>query len=155
MQQSSDIQSKKFSQVCCTKGTLHTRKDASFQKQLGQNEVLVKVAFSAISQYDKIIMECEKQEGKIFGSEGSGTIELVGEGVDSNLIGRKVAFSCDAWSQYAVKRMDEIIVLDDSVDLRQAAASVINPLTALCVRKIIKDSGFKSFLIDGAHSQLG
>ena len=66
----------------------------------------MKVAFSPITQFDKIQIECKKQEGKILGSEGCGTIESVGEGMEKNLVGRKVCFSCDAWSQFAIKKLD-------------------------------------------------
>ena len=48
-------------------------------------------------------------------------------------------FACHSWSQFVIKKFDEVILLDHSVDMRQAAVSVINPMTALILRKIIKD----------------
>ena len=89
------------------------------------------------------------------GAEGSGFIEVVGEGVDQALVRRKVIFACHSWSQFVVKKFDEVILLDDSVDMRQASFSLINPMSALILRKIVKDSGFNCVLIDAVQSNLG
>lgn len=45
--------------------------------------------------------------------------------------------------------------LDNSVDLRTAADSLVNPLTALCLRKLVTDYNVKCVVIDGAITQLG
>jgi NADPH:quinone reductase-like Zn-dependent oxidoreductase len=63
-------------------------------------------------------MENLKQDGRVMGAEGSGFIEAVGEGVDQALVRRKVIFACHSWSQFVVKKFDEVILLDDSVDMR-------------------------------------
>jgi len=44
-----------------------------------------------------------KKGSCVVGAEGSGIIESVYQGMDQNLVGRKVAFIHDGWSQYAVK----------------------------------------------------
>jgi len=48
-------------------------------------------------------MENRKKENYVLGSEGSGVIEDVAEGLDQHLKGRKVAFIHHGWSQYVVK----------------------------------------------------
>jgi hypothetical protein len=48
-----------------------------------------------------------------------------------------------------------MLFFKDDVDLKLAACSVINPLTALCLREMILDRGFKSCAFFGANSSLG
>jgi NADPH:quinone reductase-like Zn-dependent oxidoreductase len=95
-------------------------------------------------------MECCKKKELGCGAEGSGVIEDVAQGVDQNLKGRKVAFLHDGWSQYAVKDQDDLLFLDNNVDLRIAAEAVVNPLTALCLRKIILDMKTDLIVLDSA-----
>jgi NADPH:quinone reductase-like Zn-dependent oxidoreductase len=126
----------KFNQVCCENGTFKLCQ--SELPKLQNNQVLVRVHFSSVNQFDKILMECKKDQNFVLGSEGSGIIEDVGAGVDGSFRGRKVAFCHDGWSQFCIKKLDEIILLDDNVDLRIAADAVTNPMTALCCLKLIR-----------------
>lgn len=97
----------------------------------------------------------EKTEGHLLGSEGSGTIEEVGSALDKNLKGKKVAFCHCGWSQYCVQDFDRLLIFDDKVDLKLAATSMINPLTALSLSNIVLDRGAKSCIFFGANSSLG
>lgn len=102
--------------------------------QAAPGHVLVKVAYSTCDPYDGICSELFKSnEGFRLGGEGSGVIISVGEGVDRELLGKKISFHAGAWAHY--KSMDvatnHFIVLDDSQDLAKAAASYINPLTTI------------------------
>jgi NADPH:quinone reductase-like Zn-dependent oxidoreductase len=112
---------------------------------LKENQVLIKVAYAPVTNYDKACLRLKSElerkecEGMLFGSEGSGIIEEVGPGVDSNLKGKKCAFCHGGWSQFIVQDLDKVILLDDSVDLKMCATAVINPLTALCVKYIMLD----------------
>lgn len=45
-----------------------------------------------------VIENKKTQESFVMGTEGSGTIEFLGEGVDQNLKGKKCIFTCDAWA---------------------------------------------------------
>lgn len=117
--------------------------------------MLIKVVYSAVNQYDKILMEQKHDENYILGAEGSGIIEEVGAGVDESLKGRKVAFCHTGWSQFATKRADDILFLDDSVDLKLAADSIVNPTSALCLMKQIREQKSDFVVIDGASSSLG
>jgi len=49
-----------------------------------------------------------------------------------------------------LKNLDEVILLDDSVDLRIAADAITNPLTALCCMKLIREFGPDCVVLDGA-----
>jgi len=88
-------------------------------------------------------MERQKCDTYGLGSEGSGTIIEVGEGVDSKFKNRKVAFCHDAWSQFTIQNFDDVLILDDKVDLKIAAGAYVNPFTALILIKIARESGFK------------
>jgi NADPH:quinone reductase-like Zn-dependent oxidoreductase len=103
--------------------------------QLKDKQVLIRVAYSPVTQFDKACLniekECDKCEGTLLGSEGCGTIEEVGSGLDQNLKGKKVSFCHNGWSQYCVQDFDHCMVFNDQVDLKLCATSVINPLTAL------------------------
>jgi len=65
----------------------------------GAGEVLVKVEFSTINPIDRYTYFSKVPR---LGSDGSGTIVQVGEGVSQDLVNKKVAFLGAAWSQYRV-----------------------------------------------------
>jgi len=121
---------------------------------LKQGEILIKVHYSAVNPYDKVIIDNMDKKDLVLGSEGVGVIDQIGPDMPASLIGKKIAFCCDGWSEYAVKRLDQCIMLDDETNLRIAADAYINLLTALCLRNIIKtDMGAKPVMIDapGCH----
>jgi NADPH:quinone reductase-like Zn-dependent oxidoreductase len=62
---------------------------------------LVKNAFSTVNPVDGYLMY-QKKDGSTIGAEGSGTIIEVGEGVSSDLVGKKVAFSYGAWATHSL-----------------------------------------------------
>jgi len=100
-------------------------------------------------------MDCKKKENFVLGAEGSGVIEDVAEGLDQNLKGRKVAFISDGWSQYVIKDQDDLLFLDNSVDLKIAADAIVNPVTALSLRRMVYDLKANCVLIDSANTSLG
>eukprot|EP00347_Sterkiella_histriomuscorum_P006880 403351084 len=123
--------------------------------QLTENQVLIKVVYTSVNEYDKIMMDfCYKKECAC-GSEGSGIIEDIAQGLDQNLKGRKVAFIHDGWSQYVVKDQDDLLYLDNNVDLRIAADAIVNPMTALGLRKICLDLKTDLIVLDSATTQMG
>lgn len=135
-------------------GSLKMKSDET--AALKDREVLIRVAYAPITNFDKTCLSMKGEcEGKVFGSEGSGIIEQVGKGLESNLKGRKVAFCHNGWSQFVVKDFDHILMFDDKVDLRMAATSLVNPLTALSMKFMMLDRGFESCVFMGANSTLG
>ena len=127
---------------------------------LKDKEVLIRVRYAPVTKWDKQCLSMKKEEynkecGTELGQEGSGTIEALGSGLDQSFKGRKVAFCHGGWSQFIVKNFDELLIFDDSVDLKMAATSVVNPMTALSIKYMLLDKGAKSFVFLGANSTLG
>eukprot|EP00347_Sterkiella_histriomuscorum_P016989 403351085 len=121
--------------------------------QPGQGEVLVKVAYSTFNPIDRYQYFLFKTEH--VGSDGSGTVVQVGEGVDNSLIGKKVAFLLGAWAEYRLVKKDDLMVLDDSQDLSKAANAGINPVTAVGLLELAQERGAKAIIQTAASSQLG
>jgi len=65
------------------------------------------------------------------GSEGSGTIIKVGEGVNEDLVGTKVSFLEGAWGTHSIKDASYpfLFKFDKSADLKKLANSIVNPFT--------------------------
>ena len=69
----------------------------------------------------------------MFGSEGSGIIQEVGEGVDPSVKGLKVAFLSGGWARYTVKDYKHVVPLDNDIDLATCANAFVNPMTNLAL----------------------
>ena len=116
------------------------------------------MAYSPVTNFDKasLYIAEKKEQERGLGSEGSGIIKAVGDDLkDKDLEGRKVAFCCDGWSQYAVKNYEDVLIFDNKADLKMCATAFINPLTALCVKYMLLDRNVKQFVFMGANSTLG
>ena len=76
-------------------------------------------------------------------------------------MGRKVSFCMGAWSKYIVKDISHVIVFDNpAVDTMAIAHSIVNPMTALCLRdhisELLKSNKEKSLVVFlGAENSLG
>jgi NADPH:quinone reductase len=66
------------------------------------------------------------------GSEAAGTVESVGEGVDTLKPGERVAYAMvrGSYAQYAVVPADKLVKLPDHVDFPTAAAAMLQGMTA-------------------------
>jgi NADPH2:quinone reductase len=66
------------------------------------------------------------------GQEGAGTVEAVGSGVTSVAVGERVAFTDvpGAYAQYLVAPADRLVPIPPKVSARQAAAVILQGLTA-------------------------
>jgi NADPH:quinone reductase-like Zn-dependent oxidoreductase len=71
------------------------------------------------------------------------------------LKGKKVAFLGNGWSQYSVKDAKYTAVLDDDLDLAQAANAYVNPYTALAMLDFSKKHNAKTVISTAASSALG
>lgn len=86
-------------------GSLKMKSDET--SALKDRDVLIKVAYAPITNFDKSCLTLQKEcEGRIFGSEGSGTIQEVGKDLDSSIKGKKVAFCHNGWTEFVVKDFD-------------------------------------------------
>jgi len=108
------------------------------------DEVLVKLHAAAVNPSDIAFIQggynIVKTLPAIPGFEASGTVMDAGDR-SKNLIGRKV--SCfiqeDAggtWSEYFVTKTGNLILLDDKMDMDQAACFTVNPFTAFALMNI-------------------
>ena len=121
--------------------------------QVGAGQVLIRVHYSTVNPIDRYISAL-KDEGKVLGSDGSGVIEQVGEGVSADLVGKKVAFLGDAYANYRVTDVKSVVILHDSQDLKLAANAIVNPLTAVGQLEIVKNLKAKAVVNLAGASQL-
>ena len=74
------------------------------------------------------------------GAEGCGIIEKVGSSVNKEFIGKKVAFTYGAWSNFVIKEQSQVIVFNNAeVQSELIARAFVNPMTALCLKQKIRD----------------
>lgn len=92
---------------------------------------MIKVAYSTVNPFDRIMYKTNKTEGFVLGSDGSGVIVEVGEGVSEENKGKKVAFLGNGYSKYVVKDMKLLVFFDDEIDLAVCANTFVNPFTVL------------------------
>ncbi len=106
--------------------------------QPGKDEVLIKVHAAPCNPSDIAFLmggyNIVKDLPAVPGFEGSGIVVEAGEGAE-DLIDRKVSFfiqeeDCGSWSEYVVSHRKKLVVLDEEMDMDQAACFAINPFTA-------------------------
>lgn len=89
------------------------------------------------------------------GIEGAGTVIAVGEGAEA-LLGRTVAAMGGAmYSKYIVLDASQCLVMPEGVTPRDAASSLVNPLTALAMVETAHLEGHKAIIHTAAASNLG
>lgn len=128
----------------------------------GPSQVLVKVALASINPSDVMFLKGlygqPRRKGRPAGFEGVG--EVVAAGAEAQgLIGKRVAFATGlsnwgSWAEYAVAEAGASIPIMDGVRDEDAAAMIVNPLTALAMFGLVKDEGEKSFVVTAGASQL-
>ena len=135
---------------------------------LPSNGLLIEVHYAQIIPADLFLFKGQygrrpPQPPFIAGAEGSGVVVKVGNSDLNPLIGRKVGFVSDpedamfsgAWCEYTVKKLKDILVFEDTADLKQIASSRTNPLTALGMISTLKAKKCKCIVQDVALSALG
>jgi NADPH2:quinone reductase len=128
----------------------------------GAGEVLVDIAYAAVNFPDVLIVNNEYQVQVpapfVPGSEFSGVIGAVGEGVDTVAVGENVygASFVGAYAQKIVVGATSVTVIPDSVDLRDAAAFSVAHTTAYhSLRTIAELQEGESVLVLGAAGGVG
>jgi len=100
----------------------------------GQGEALVRVEAAGVNFIDVYrrtgLYKVELPH--TLGQEGAGTVDAVGSGVTDVALGDRVAFTDvpGAYAQYAVAPADRLIPIPPKVNNRQAAAVILQGLTA-------------------------
>ncbi len=106
--------------------------------QPSEDEVLIKVHAAPCNPSDIAFLmggyNIVKSLPTIPGFEGSGIVVEAGEGAE-DLIDRKVSFfiqeeNCGSWSEYVISHKKKVVVLNEKMDMDQAACFAINPFTA-------------------------
>ncbi|HXG92085.1 MAG TPA: quinone oxidoreductase [Blastocatellia bacterium] len=103
--------------------------------QPATGEVLVRVRAVGVNFADTLLRRgqylVQPQLPAVPGAEAAGVVEDVGEGVDKDLIGRRVAFLSQAcYAEYTVVPARQLIPLPNSISFEQGAAFPLQALTA-------------------------
>ncbi len=129
----------------------------------GRN-LLIKVSLASINPSDVMFIKGQygqpRAQGRPAGFEGVGEVVAAGEDPMAQwFVGKRVAFATGltnwgAWADYAVADALASIPLIDGVRDEDAAAMIVNPLTAVAMFGIVKDEGQKAFVMTAGASQL-
>ena len=127
-------------------------------------QVLIKVSLASINPSDVMFVKGlygqPRVQGQPAGFEGVGTVVAAGDDAYAqSLVGKRIAFATGltnwgAWADYALAEALACIPLIDAVRDEDAAAMIVNPLTAIAMYGIVKDEGHKAFVMTAGASQL-
>jgi NADPH:quinone reductase-like Zn-dependent oxidoreductase len=128
------------------------------------NQVLIKVNLASINPSDVMFVKGmygqPRAIGRPAGFEGVGEVVGAGQGSGARmLVGTRVAFATGltnwgSWAEYAVADAGACIPVMDTVRDEDAAAMIVNPLTALAMFGIVREEGEKAFIVTAGASQL-
>jgi NADPH:quinone reductase len=133
-------------------------------KQIGENEVLVKIYAASINPSDLMYIRglygIKKKLPAAGGFEGSGEILAIGEKVKKVKVGDRVACAANyigdgTWSEYMVTLEDNCFPLIEKVSLEQGASFFVNPLTACGLTNISIKENRTGLVQTAAASALG
>lgn len=128
-------------------------------------EVLVKVGLANVNPSDLHYIKGEygqpRRKGVAAGFEGMGEVVAAGDDEAARaLVGQRVAVSVarggsGVWAQYALTDARAVVPLDPKLSDADAAALIVNPMTAHAMLHLVKDAGAKAFVMTAGASQLG
>lgn len=124
----------------------------------GRGQALIKVHLAAVNPSD--IHFIKGEYGQPRRKDIPAGFEAVGEVVagDTPLIGQRVSFFATAsgtWAEYALTDASGLVPCRADLAEPDAAGLLVNPLTAIAMFDIVRDSGADSFVLNAAASQLG
>lgn len=126
--------------------------------QPGDGQVLIKVDLAAVNPSDLHFIKGEYGQPRVkdnpAGFEGVGTV-VAG---DTPLMGQRVSFFAThsgTWAEYALTEARGLVPCRPDLADPDAAGQIVNPLTAMAMFDIVRDSGADSFILNAAGSQLG
>lgn len=123
-----------------------------------QGQALIKVHLAAVNPSDIHFIKGEYGLPRAKGVPAG--FEAVGEVVagETPLVGQRVSFYATAsgsWSEYALADADNLVPCRPDLAEVDAAGQLVNPLTAIAMFDLVKESGADSFILNAAGSQLG
>lgn len=111
--------------------------------QPGPGEIRIKMTLAAIHNHDLITVAgnygTKPELPAIGGSEATGTIDALGDGVTSLRVGQRVAASGvhGAWAEYFIASAAAVLPLPDAISDETAAQMIAMPLSALVLLEFI------------------
>ena len=123
-----------------------------------QGQALIKVHLAAVNPSDIHFIKGEYGQPRVKGVPAG--FEAVGEvvGVETPLMGRRVSFfagGSGTWAQYALADSNTLVPCRPELAEVDAACQLVNPLTAIAMFDLVKQSRAESFVLNAAGSQLG
>ena len=123
-----------------------------------EGQAVIKVALAAVNPSDIHFIKGEYGQPRVKGAPAG--FEGVGEVVagDTPLIGQRVSFfatASGAWAEYAMTNTATLVPCRPDLADVDAAGLLVNPLTAIAMFDIVRESGAESFVLNAAGSQLG
>jgi NADPH:quinone reductase-like Zn-dependent oxidoreductase len=124
----------------------------------GAGQAVIKVHLAAVNPSDIHFIKGEYGQPRV--KDAPAGFEAVGEVVagDTPLVGQRVSFFANAsgtWAQYAMTDISGLVPCRPDLSEVDAAGQLVNPLTAIAMFDIVKESGADSFVLNAAGSQLG
>lgn len=91
------------------------------------------------------------------GSEGTGVIDALGEGVDGLKVGQRVSAASvhDTWAEYFIAPARMVIPMPDSIDDNTAAQLIAMPLSALMLLEFLQVKPGQWILQNAANGAVG
>ena len=129
----------------------------------GPTQVLIKVKLASINPSDVMFLKGlygqPRRKGQPAGFEGVGEVVSAGGESGERLVGERVAFAVGvtgwgSWADYAVAEAAACIPIIDGVRDEDAAAMIVNPITAIAMFDLVREEGDRAFILTAAASQL-
>lgn len=126
--------------------------------QPGKGQALIKVHLAAVNPSDIHFIKGEYGQPRV--KDAPAGFEGVGEVVagDTPLLGQRVSFfaaGSGAWAEYAMTEASNLVPCRPDLAEVDAASQLVNPLTAIAMFDLVKESRAESFVLNAAGSQLG
>ncbi|SFS21110.1 zinc-binding dehydrogenase [Yoonia litorea] len=126
--------------------------------EVGKGQALIKVDLAAVNPSDIHFIKGEygqpRKKGVPAGFEGVGEV-VAG---DTPLLGHRVSFfatASGAWSEFALTDVTGLVPCRPDLSEVAAASQLVNPLSAIAMFDLVKESRAESFVLNAAGSQLG